>query len=334
MGKQELLKDFILNQIRTNKLKPGDRVYSRSKFMSKFDCARATVDKVLKDLISAKILYGKKGAGTFVAPVKKAKPSKNIALVSGELGAPSMPYRIAYSFMEHMGPEYNIKFFTYNEIRHPASWQRCKSQQGIIFILPDIQHSPFIIETRTQDIPHIILYRNLPESSFVSIDNQSAVINLVSALAKKGCNNIAYLGIRESRYHFPQERYLGFLEGLLKNQFELKKDLVHFIPEHSINLALNQIFNSKIKPQGIILGSLQGIGQVITKIEKNDFKIGKDVFLACFDPVKENSYPFPVISLKSIAAEIGITGVQVYKEQIKNPQKLIQKYITPKIRKQ
>ena len=79
---------------------------------------------------------------------------------------------------------------------------------------------------------------------------------------------------------------------------------------------------------------MQGIGQVITKIEKNDFKIGKDVFLACFDPVKENSYPFPVISLKSIAAEIGITGVQVYKEQIKNPQKLIQKYITPKIRKQ
>jgi len=299
--------------------------------MSKFNCARATVDKVLKDLITAGILYGKKGAGTFVVPAEKVKPSENIAIVSGELGSPSMPYKIAYSFMENMGPEHNIKFFTYNEILHPASWQKCKSQQGIVFILPDIQHSPFIIEARTQNIPHIILYRNLPESSFVSIDNQQAVINMVSVLAKKGCKNIAYLGVRESRYYFPQERYLGFLEGLLKNRLELKKDLVHFIPEHNINTALNQIFNLKTKPQGIILGNLQGIGRVAAKTEKNNLKIGKDFFLACFDPVDKNTYPFPVISLESIAGKIGTAGVEVYKEQIKNRQKLIQNYITPEI---
>lgn len=67
MNKYEQLEDDIVSDIKSGKLKPGDKVDSESVLKKKYNISATTVRKAFADLINAGYLVGKQGAGTFVA---------------------------------------------------------------------------------------------------------------------------------------------------------------------------------------------------------------------------------------------------------------------------
>ncbi|OGJ89668.1 MAG: hypothetical protein A2487_17040 [Candidatus Raymondbacteria bacterium RifOxyC12_full_50_8] len=331
MGKREKIKEYIQDEIRLARLKSGDRIYSRAVFMDKFQCARATVDKAIGDLISGKVLSAEKGSGTFVATPKKRTQAKNIAVVSPELTPNTMPQEIVQGFMEAVGPETSIRFFTYNELRHPKSWEACKAQRGIVFVMPDMQHGPFILEARSLCIPHVIAYRDIPESSFVSIDNTGAVMALVDHLISEGRRNIAYVGIPESRYHFPELRYIGYLTSLLKHKLAYNKNWCAFKGRQELSVTLNGLFGNGQCPDAIIAVSMP-LGEIIRVAQKAGRKVGRNFSIATFDEVASGAYPFPVLSLRGIQREVGRESAAVLTRLFETQGKIVHKYITPEIK--
>jgi LacI family transcriptional regulator len=326
-NKKEQITQFILNEIRQTRLIPNDRIYSRHTLMEKFNCARRTVDKAIEDLVKSRMLITRKGDGTFVASPPKRKTTDAIAVVASILGHPSMPQDIIQGFMESMGPARSIKFFTYHELLHPKSWQACKSQQGIVFIMPDMQHSPFLIEVRREEIPHVAVYRDIVESSFISIDNEGGTTALVDHLVGMGHRKIAYLGHRISRFYFPEQRYIGYLKGMFKNRLHPQETWHLLAPSRSVKKPLGAMFETE--PPTALIVDQQPLGEIIQYIQNRGLTIGRDFELAHFDFVPADRYSFRIHSLRPIIREAGQAAARIIVSQLNKPDKLVQQYITP-----
>ncbi len=334
VGKREQIRDYILEEIKLGRLCYGSQLYSRAVFMEKFACARATVDIVISDLIGSGVLVSEKGRGTFVADKNLRIQEENVAIVAPGLDNPhSMPKEIANGFMEGIGPKASVKYYTYNELKHPSSWESCKAQRGIVFIQPDTQHASLLYDARMRKIPHIVLYRDPSESPFVSIDNRSGVSALVTTLANRGCRRIAYLGLRQDRYNFPEQRYTGYLEGLLSNGLSMNKSHIGLVAHGMEASFINNLFqNAPFRPEALIVGEIP-LGIVIKELNTLGLVAGKDIYLANFDEIPPNTYSFKVLSLKSVTHDVGINGATLFRKIIKNGERLAQAqlYITPTV---
>lgn len=328
MGKQEQISQYIRNEILQNRLKPGDRVYSRSEIMDRFSCTRATADKAVTGLVGGGILATIKGGGTFVKAPGTKSPVKSVAVVGPRFATPSMPQEIFQGFMQELGSEQSVRFFTYDELKQARSWKACRSHRGIVFIMPDVQHSLFIMEARSEKVPHLAVYRDPPESSFVSIDNPGGVAALVRALAGRGCRRIAFLARRESRYHFPEQRYAGFLEALLIEGLPLNRELARLVSRDTEETACRDIM--KLRPDAVVMVNV-GFGPLVRAAEAEGLKAGRDFQAANFDYVPEGAHPFPILCLSSVTERIGQEAARALRDLVRDPDKLIQKYITPKV---
>jgi hypothetical protein len=330
VAKRKQLQEYILNEIRLGRLRPGDRVYSRSAFMTKFGCARATVDQVISDLVGSRTLVAQKGRGTFVAGPATRKAGTRIAIAAPVLGHPSLPQLIVHGLLEALGGDREVRFFTYEDLKQPQAWESCKAQRGVVFVQPDAPHSPLLYEARAQGVPHLVLYRDPPESPFISIDNRGGIAALVDALYARGCRRIAYAGGRPGRYHAPEQRYSGYLEGLLRNRLPLDKSLAGLVNPGAEEKFLAELFRLPDKPDAVIAAELAS-GLVIKAAEARGLVMGRDVLLGQLDEVPANTYPFRVLSLRSIAEEVGREGARALPELIAAPGMKVQRYIAPDV---
>jgi DNA-binding LacI/PurR family transcriptional regulator len=330
MGKREKITGYLRNEILHGRLKPGDRIYSRFEIMRRFACTRATADRAVSGLIADGVLETVKGGGTFVARPGKLKRVNALSVVAPHFSRPSMAQEVFQGFMQGVGSDQQVRFFTYDELQQSRSWGRCQSHRGIAFIMPDVRHSLYVMEALARGIPHVVAYRDPPESPFVSIDNTGAMAGLVSALAEQGRSRIAFIGRREGRYHFPEQRYAGFLETLLKNSLAFHPGLARLVPESAVEAALPGIIRER--PDGLVAVNVP-LGKIIEAGERQGWKAGGDFTLCNFDAVAPGTYPFPVIHTESVTGEIGKRTAAMLLRLIEGQENKTQEYVLPGIHK-
>lgn len=328
MSKQETVKEFLLNDIREGNLKPGDRVYSRPVFMKRFKCARGTVDLALQSLIRANVLTSEKGRGTFVALRERAPATGHVAIVSRTQHALSLSNSILHGIMKTIGNSRKIAYFTYEDLKHPSSWEECKAQSVIIFLLPDVEHASFLAEARIKKVPHLAVYRDPPESPFVALDCVGGAANLVDALAKTGARKIAFAAWRQGRYQFAEQIYTGFLEGLLRNSLPLLKEFTGFCPVDQEEKLLKKIFGGADLPDALLFYGV-AMGKITTWCGKTGLVPGRNFQLGNYNYVFPGDFSFPVMSPKPVEERIGEEAARAALELIDSPGAFPQIYITP-----
>lgn len=67
LAKYLIIETDIINDIKSEVLKPGDKIASESQLKKKYNVSTITVRKAFSDLINEGYLYGVQGVGTFVA---------------------------------------------------------------------------------------------------------------------------------------------------------------------------------------------------------------------------------------------------------------------------
>jgi len=324
-NKREIIKDYILSEIRQNNLKPGDRLYSRTTFMQKFKCAKATVDHVISELIGTGIIYGEYGNGTFVSPPKKNCTGNTVVIIGKNH---YMSQNMIKGFIGTFGDKNPIIQYNLSDIKYPEIWEKCKRQKGILFIQPDNEQSSQIFEAQYLNIPHIVLFRDPVESSFISIDNYGAMSAIVDALVLRKCTKIAYAGLHQTRYHFPEQRYAGYLEGLLKNGLSFRKEWCGLRNRQNTDDYLKVLFGGALKPDAVI-ASEYPIEKIIAAALSAGLKPGIDLYLASLDEVSPGTFPFKVIAQRGITYEIGKAAGDAFKRILEDPGHKIQQYIVP-----
>jgi GntR family transcriptional regulator of arabinose operon len=318
-GKRELLRTFLLDTIRTGTSNGEARVPSRAELMDKFKCARATVDFVIGNLQKEGVLLAEKGKGTFAAEFSHHLQIEAVAIVS--LSSYSYAREIEYGILSHIGSAYPVSRFNAEEIKIPATWEKCKAHKAIIFVMPDAIHEPYLDDVRKKKIPHIVAYRDPPESSFVSIDVRATVCSIVKKLHERGHKKIGWFGLTQSRFHFPERRYAGYLEGLLETGMEFNRELITISPDIDDTIFLESLFSkSHLKPDALILAQ-KPMKTVLPVLEKYKIRIGKEITIVSLDQIYEGTYPFPVICVDRMTTETGIEAGKIALELCTNRDK-------------
>jgi hypothetical protein len=327
-GKQETVRDYLLNDIRRGILKPGDKLYSRSVFMKKFNCARGTIDQAIQSLIKAGSLTSEKGKGTFVAFNERGAISGQIAIIARKHQPLHLTGPILNKILEGIGNQFKFAYYTFDDLRHPATWQDCCKHSVLVFFLPDAEQEPFLIDARSKKIPHLAIYRDPMESPFVTINNVGGAENLITSLAKSGHKKIAFAAWRQSRYQFAEQIYTGYLKGLIQNQLPFYENLSGFCLKDNEEPLLKKIFNSEELPDALLFYGIP-LDKIQTWVKKRKLTIGANLTLANYNYVKPGEYTIPMLSPIPVELEIGIEAAKQIKLLAKNKDIFPQIYITP-----
>lgn len=81
------IRQFLLEQIRSEKLRPGEAVPSEQVISAQFGVSRMTVRQALKSLADLGVIYSQRGKGTFVAANKLEKSFRQVLSFTEEMGA-------------------------------------------------------------------------------------------------------------------------------------------------------------------------------------------------------------------------------------------------------
>lgn len=69
--KKDIIIDFVMNNIKEGKYRPGSRIMSEGDMAERFGVSKITVRNALSELVKKEIIYKKNGAGSFVSANKK-----------------------------------------------------------------------------------------------------------------------------------------------------------------------------------------------------------------------------------------------------------------------
>ncbi len=81
------IRQALLDQIRSEELKPGDAVPSEQTISARYGVSRMTVRQALKSLADLGVIYSRRGKGTFVAGNKLEKSFRQVLSFSEEMAA-------------------------------------------------------------------------------------------------------------------------------------------------------------------------------------------------------------------------------------------------------
>ena len=81
------IRQSLLDQIRSEELKPGDAVPSEQAISARFGVSRMTVRQALKSLADLGVIYSRRGKGTFVAGNKLEKSFRQVLSFTEEMAA-------------------------------------------------------------------------------------------------------------------------------------------------------------------------------------------------------------------------------------------------------
>jgi len=325
LGKKDKIRGYILEEIRLNNLKSGDKLFSRFQLMDRFSCARATVDQAVQELVGMKILVSEKGLGTFVGAPKKRIATKTIGVLGPLEGKSPFIRGMLNGVFDGLGGEYPVLGYNYRDIKLPKIWGKVLNFQALVFIRPDVYESSFLAEVQRRKIPHIVAYRNPPESSFISIDNRQGAATLVNHFAKKGITKFGFLGEIEDRYEFSEQRFSGFLEGLLQNGLSYNKKWVAFSTPQNAEKTAAEFFKNPDLPQVLISGFFP-LGILFRELRK---KNREDIQIGSFLTVDENTYGKKIPSLDLVVYQVGVEAAKGLLKILKKPKTVIQKLINP-----
>lgn len=87
------IKRFILDAVKSGRLKAGDRVPSEAELTDQFAVSRMTANRALRELTAAGVLVRRAGSGTFIASVKPIGHMIEIRNIAEEVRARGHAYR-------------------------------------------------------------------------------------------------------------------------------------------------------------------------------------------------------------------------------------------------
>lgn len=302
-GKRAQIREWILEEIRSGRFKSGDTAPTRFSLAKSFNCTYATANHVITALMKEKVLVAEQGKGTFVTSRPDRSPVDGYAIINCN---PTFFWslEIEQGFIDTIGKGVRVDRFTAEDIRQPVNWELCKAHKALIFIMTVPSQGSFLYEAKTLNLPHLVLYRDPLESPFITIDHAHAGREVVAALAKKGCKRIAWSGLILHDVKTPEQRYTGYLQGLLEQGLVYKREWGRMIHLSEEQVYLKSIFSGAIKPDALILAPAN-MGIAIKAVQDAGLKPGQDIVLVKMDEDTPGSYPFPILCTERLTQKVG-----------------------------
>ena len=228
----------IINQIRSGKLKVGDKLETQHELVKKYDVSLITVKKALSDLISEGILFARVGKGSFVA----RRPSKidhskrlTIAYILKDLDNPY--YQNIVSSIES-----NLSNNDCNMMLYSSDNRRDREEQKIRYfidmgvsglILGSMSHIPFtsslINELHEKQFPFVMVsYTDDPSICFIGTNQEKGGFIATEHLINTGYSDIGYVNGEEGNL-VGEARKRGYAKALTEYDLPVNENYLYRI---------------------------------------------------------------------------------------------------------
>ena len=158
--------DSIINKIRSEDYKEGEKLPSESQLVTEFNTSRITVTRALKELELTGVIYREKGRGSFVAR-KSVKSNNVISLIiphKADFFSGGQQYiRSVYKYCQKMGYLCSVHYSQQSSKKERAILEDVISHQvaGIILYPIDSKNIDIISRILIKNCPIVLLDRKL-----------------------------------------------------------------------------------------------------------------------------------------------------------------------------
>ena len=304
-----MIKEEIISEISSGKLKRGDKLPVREELIRKYSVTRATLDKAFRELIRENWLTAKRKKGTFVSgPSEKRK----VALV---MNFPGMESAGSLDFFHQTDA---LKYILFSSFRDNMVLLEEKSVCRNIKLLSgydiSIWHAPpDVTLPRLLPFKHkvLVINRYYEGLNFVSTNHRGAVreatLKLIEAHGSQ--SQLVYLDLPYNSF-ISRERREGFFEACSeKNRFyricRMSKDFEENVREVSSLKITADI------PTVIISPSILLTGAVLKMAYMKGVQMGREFFYCDFD--NADSLEKTGVSIPSILQDYEKMGMEAVK---------------------
>ncbi len=289
----------IVNQIRSGKLKVGDKLKTQHELVEMYDVSLITVKKALSDLINEGILYARVGRGSFVARLpSKIDHTKHltIAYILKDLDNPY--YQNIVSSIES-----NLSNNDCNMMLYSSDNQRDREEQKIRYfidmgvsglILGSMSHIPFtsslINELHEKQFPFVMIsYTDDPSVCFIGTNQEKGGFIATDHLIKTGYSDIGYVNGEEGNL-VGEARKRGYIKALTEHNLPVNENYLYRIKlngkrdDFKSGYDVGKEFcNRSVRPRAMfIYNDLSALG-FIDALTKFKLKVPEDVAIIGFD---------------------------------------------------
>lgn len=296
--------EFLRASILNGKYKPGERIPSETALSHRFQVARATVGKALRDLEHEGVIVRRRGSGSFVHIPDRGRTFTFGLLVpglgEGEIFEP-ICNSIATTIAERNHRLLWGQFPTLNMEERCAHAERlCQSYieqkvDGVFFAPIELAGAMYEANARIAGmlehagIPVVVLDRDVakfPDRShfdLVGIDNRRVGYVLASHFLDRGCRRIAFL----SRPHSAQTveaRIAGYREALLDRQVRFKSGWV-FRGDPNDPAFIDSLLKGE-RPEAVICANDYTAAKLIGALLRRGVRVPEDIRVSGVDDLK------------------------------------------------
>ena len=313
------IKEEILSEIKSGKLKNDEKLPVREELISKYGVTRATLSKALAELIKEGWLKAVRGQGTFVG----SGPDKirmalvcNFSFQEKTPNAPKFTHMVdALNYI--LISSFDGKFDFIDSQKAVKDMSFASSYDIVVWIMPDDQALSAIREYKHKVL---VINRYGSDLNFVSTNHRKAVYDAAERLITKfGPDiNLFYLDMGQDDF-VARERRAGFMDicrerGLFYSFCRIAREF----QENVDNLMAIKLETGKANI--IVSPTASATGAVLRMAYLRNIQMGKDFHYSDFD--NANSAENTGVAIPSVLqdyAAMGREAAAAMKNMIQNP---------------
>lgn len=348
---------YLKDKIESGELSPLQKLPTEAELSALFNVSRITSKKALEELQKQKLIYRKRGSGSYVAPKEDSLNSINISgkeanIISLVIPLESTNLRLleiirgASDFASSKGC-YLTVHNTWNAAYKERSFiQRLFTQgiRGIIYYPTESSSNlDLLYYLSLKNYPMVIIdkyFEDIP-ISYVTSNNFDGAHKATSYLIKLGHINIAYISYSNLAYVSSlRQRYFGYCKAMIDNGLDLKEGpVVLGFGLNSNSIHLHNDYESKVNYESrlnaVIKETLLNlIGKGVTAIHtENDnlalnilnicgecgIKVPQQLSIVGFDNlIMSGSISIPLTTIEQNYYEIGSRAAEIITSKFKD----------------
>lgn len=350
------IKNYILDEIQSGKLKPNEMVYTGQSLQKQFHVSKITTEKAFQFLLEEGYIYRIPGKGSFVSGniedsvVMKATP-KNIAFVCPNLKSHHILNILlgVEEVVSENGDNLLVRvtqgsFSLQKEILHILLE---RNVDGIVFYpVEGKYYDEELFRMKLTNFPFVLVDKMFDkiETSYVISDNEQGAYEGTMALLNKGHRNIAFFSqYAPTSSSSIRARIKGFTKALhevgVENPYHWVFD--SFDEEVGVHLTYDEEHRDKFirrirsfidqRPgiTAVMAVSPGNLSHVVRGLRSVDAQFVKDVEITVFDIDEYLDYSrVPMLTINQPSKQIGIEAAKILFSQIGQPES-IQKLVLP-----
>jgi len=320
------LKDYLLEEILMERIKPNEQIPSENELAEKFSLSRQTVRKAISILINEGYLYSEHGRGTYCTDRrKKRKDGGNIAVIATQITEYIFPKLI--QGIDNIVHDHGYSIVLKNTKNNAAREAYCleemlkKNVDGLI-IEPTMsalypQNVKYYEAFDKSNIPYVFIhgcYRSMEDRPCVAVDDVAGMYKITEYLLKLGHRSI--VGVFKADEIQGISRHIGYAKALAHYGVLYDPDkVIWFFNEDKSTIpysAVRKMLDTGVSFDAVACYNDQIAFKMVHTLQQAGLAVPEDVSVTGFDnsylaincPVKLTTVNHPKDQLGKEAAEM------------------------------